>query len=169
ELSTAIGKNQRSDFIELEDSSKPVQGKPNYMNVDHNRQHTSFGSGFKATGFGQPTGFGQQGFGRGVWTEPQTRVERETHNSYEHRMRKLMMPVFDGEDAYGWIYRVERYFEIQGIPPQEQLRVVVVCMEGPFLVSLERGSNPFFFMGRVQDTPINTFPTKTRPELFQKT
>ncbi|GJY77977.1 putative mitochondrial protein [Tanacetum coccineum] len=51
-------------------------------------------------------GFGQPGFGRGVWTKPQTRVKRETHNNYEHRMRKLKMPVFDGEDAYGWIYRV---------------------------------------------------------------
>ncbi|GKE84739.1 hypothetical protein Tco_1558481 [Tanacetum coccineum] len=48
EPSTAIGKNQRSDFIELEDSSKPVQGKPDDMNVDRNRQRTSFGSGFEA-------------------------------------------------------------------------------------------------------------------------
>nr|GEY54474.1 ankyrin repeat-containing protein [Tanacetum cinerariifolium] len=44
---------------QLEDSSKPVQGKPNDMNVDCNRQRSSFGSGFEATGFGQPTDFGQ--------------------------------------------------------------------------------------------------------------
>ncbi|GKC16813.1 hypothetical protein Tco_1013595 [Tanacetum coccineum] len=31
EPSTTIGKNQRSDFIELEDLSKPVQGKPDDM------------------------------------------------------------------------------------------------------------------------------------------
>ncbi|XP_071714502.1 uncharacterized protein [Rutidosis leptorrhynchoides] len=43
------------------------------------------------------------------------------------------MPVFEGEDAYGWIYRVERYFEVQGIPPQEQLRAAAICMEGEAL------------------------------------
>ncbi|GJZ61025.1 hypothetical protein Tco_0617162 [Tanacetum coccineum] len=133
DLSTAIGKNQRSDFIELEDSSsKPVQGKLDHMNDDRNRQRTSFGSEFEATGFEQPTGFRQPttgfvqptGFG-----QPTTRVKRETHNKYEHRMRKLKMPLFDGEDAYGWIYRVERYFEIQELPLQEQLRAAALCME----------------------------------------
>ncbi|GJU11163.1 hypothetical protein Tco_1133559 [Tanacetum coccineum] len=91
--STAIGKNQRSDFIELEDSSKPVQGKLDDMNDDRTRQRTSFGSGFQPTGFGQPTtGFGQPttGFGQGVLTEPQTRIERETHNNYQ--MKKMKMP-----------------------------------------------------------------------------
>ncbi|GJY48459.1 hypothetical protein Tco_0438415 [Tanacetum coccineum] len=109
--STAIGKNQRSDFIELEDSrSKPVQGKLDHMNDDRNRQHISFGSEFEPTGFRQPTtGFGKPtGFGQLT-----TRVERETHNKYEHQMRKLKMPLFDGEDAYRWIYRVGQYFEIQ--------------------------------------------------------
>ncbi|GKB27084.1 hypothetical protein Tco_0866485, partial [Tanacetum coccineum] len=53
-------------------------------------------------------------------------------------MRKLKMPVFDGEDAYGWIYRVERYFEIQGIPPQEQLRVVVDGTTREYVVLFEK-------------------------------
>ncbi|GKC79904.1 hypothetical protein Tco_1130678, partial [Tanacetum coccineum] len=123
DLSTAIGKNQRSNFIELEDSSsKPVQGKLDHMNDDHNRKLTSFG-------FGQPT----------------TRVKRETHNKYEHRTRKLKMPLFDGEDAYGWIYRVERYFEIQELPLQEQLRAAALCMEGEALswYRWSEGQTPF--------------------------
>nr|GEX28059.1 ankyrin repeat-containing protein [Tanacetum cinerariifolium] len=40
---------------------------------------------------------------------------------------------FEGEDAYGWIYRVERYFEIQGLPQHEQLRATTLCMEGEAL------------------------------------
>ncbi|GJS12064.1 hypothetical protein Tco_0368860 [Tanacetum coccineum] len=52
--SAAIGKNQRSDFIELEDSSKPVQGKLDDMNDDRTRQRTSFGSGFQPTGSRTP-------------------------------------------------------------------------------------------------------------------
>ncbi|GJT64391.1 hypothetical protein Tco_1015871 [Tanacetum coccineum] len=56
--------------------------------------------------------------------------DRFMHHGFDHRIRKLKMPLFDGEDAYGWIYRVERYFEIQGIPQPEQLRAAVLCMEG---------------------------------------
>ncbi|PWA85900.1 Ankyrin repeat-containing protein [Artemisia annua] len=64
----------------------------------------------------------------------------------ENRMRKLKMPVFEGEDAYGWIYRVECYFEIQGIPPQEQLLATAVCMEGEALswYRWSEGQNPFY-------------------------
>ncbi|GKD51679.1 hypothetical protein Tco_1280655 [Tanacetum coccineum] len=95
----------------------------------------------------QPTDF--KGFGREFGVDPQAAVDREmqhvigtnqtgervhrgartnqagdrfVYHKFEHRMRKLKMPVFEGEDAYGWIYRVERYFEIQGIPQHEQLR-----------------------------------------------
>lgn len=43
--------------------------------------------------------------------------------------RKIKMPIFSGEDAYGWIYRVERYFEVQGISKKDQLRAAGLCME----------------------------------------
>nr|GEY85139.1 hypothetical protein [Tanacetum cinerariifolium] len=106
----------------------------------------------------QPTGF--KGFGREFRVDPQAMVKREMKHmmginqtrktvhrgdgtnqagdrfvylAFKHRMRKLKMSVFDGEDAYGWIYRVERYFEIQGLPHQEQLRATALCMEGEAL------------------------------------
>ena len=55
------------------------------------------------------------------------------------------MLLFEGEDAYGWIYRVERYFEIQGIPQQEQLRAATICMEGEALSRYRwsEGRTPF--------------------------
>ncbi|GJT27690.1 hypothetical protein Tco_0907965 [Tanacetum coccineum] len=73
------------------------------------------------------------------------RCDRCTYHGFEHRMRKLKMPAFEGEDAYGWIYRVERYFEIQGLPQQEQLRVAVLCMEGEALswYRWSEGRTPF--------------------------
>ncbi|GJS90841.1 ankyrin repeat-containing protein [Tanacetum coccineum] len=37
------------------------------------------------------------------------------------RFRKLNMPIFEGEDAHGWIYRMERYFDIQEIQEIDQL------------------------------------------------
>lgn len=53
----------------------------------------------------------------------------------DYRLRKLKMPLFDGEDAFGWIYKVERFFEVQGLNTSgEKLRAAVLCLEGPVLV-----------------------------------
>ncbi|PWA61664.1 Ankyrin repeat-containing protein [Artemisia annua] len=52
------------------------------------------------------------------------------NHGYDHRMRKIKMPLFDGEDAHGWIYKAERYFEVIEVDPLEQLRAAVLCMEG---------------------------------------
>nr|GEY48135.1 reverse transcriptase [Tanacetum cinerariifolium] len=38
--------------------------------------------------------------------------ERGWQPGSDHRMRKLKMPLFDGEDVYGWVYEVERFFEL---------------------------------------------------------
>ena len=40
---------------------------------------------------------------------------RGNFHGSDYRMRKLKMPIFDGEDSHGWIYKVERYFEVQDI------------------------------------------------------
>nr|GEW09177.1 putative mitochondrial protein [Tanacetum cinerariifolium] len=39
------------------------------------------------------------------------------NHGYDHRMRKIKMPLFDGEDAHGWIYKAERYFESKARAP----------------------------------------------------
>ncbi|GKA46562.1 hypothetical protein Tco_0739445 [Tanacetum coccineum] len=59
--------------------------------------------------------------------------DRFAYQGFKHQMRKLKMPVFEGEDAYEWIYRVERYFEIQGLLQHEKLRETALCMEGEAL------------------------------------
>nr|GEW21131.1 ankyrin repeat-containing protein [Tanacetum cinerariifolium] len=58
---------------------------------------------------------------------------RSNHHGVDYQMRKLKMPLFDGEDSHGWIYMVERHFEVQDIQPREQLRAAVLCMEGQAL------------------------------------
>ncbi|GJS21363.1 putative mitochondrial protein [Tanacetum coccineum] len=91
---------------------------------------------------------------------PQT-GDKFTQHGFDCRMRKLKMPLFDGKDAYGWIYRVERYFEIQGIPQQEQLRVAILCMEGEALswYHWSKGQTPFHtsYMGKIQKVTVNRF------------
>ncbi|CAH9115813.1 unnamed protein product [Cuscuta epithymum] len=44
--------------------------------------------------------------------------------------RKIDLPVFDGEGAYSWIVRMERYFRLNNINEEEQVEAAVVAMEG---------------------------------------
>ncbi|GJZ72924.1 hypothetical protein Tco_0637070 [Tanacetum coccineum] len=37
------------------------------------------------------------------------KVNMSNHHGADHRMWKLKMPLFDGEDSHGWIYKVERF------------------------------------------------------------
>ncbi|PWA86439.1 Ankyrin repeat-containing protein [Artemisia annua] len=60
--------------------------------------------------------------------------ERGWHPGSDHRFRKLKMPLFDGEDVYGWVYQAERFFEVQGlITTGERLRAAVLSLEGSAL------------------------------------
>lgn len=45
--------------------------------------------------------------------------------------RKLKIPIFSREDVHGWVYRVERYFEVHGIGSKDRLQAVAICLEGP--------------------------------------
>lgn len=52
----------------------------------------------------------------------------------DYRLRKLKMPEFNEEDAYEWVYRIERYFDIQGfVTTGEKLRAAMLCFEGQAL------------------------------------
>ena len=46
------------------------------------------------------------------------------------RDRKVELPVFDGEDALGWLVRIERYYSINGIEGDERMELVLVALEG---------------------------------------
>lgn len=43
--------------------------------------------------------------------------------------RRLEIPIFKGEDAYGWLVRVERYFYLNGVRMRDTLDDVVLAME----------------------------------------
>ena len=64
--------------------------------------------------------YGGLGGGRGVFRP-------------DSRIRKLKMPVFKGEDAHGWMYRVERYFAVNGLTEDEKLAAAALCLEGKAL------------------------------------
>ncbi|KAI0497468.1 hypothetical protein KFK09_020696 [Dendrobium nobile] len=45
----------------------------------------------------------------------------------------MKMPIFEGDDAYGWIYKVERYFAVNGLTEEEKLSEAGFCREGKAL------------------------------------
>lgn len=49
------------------------------------------------------------------------------------RVRKLKMPIFEGEDGHWWIYRVERYITVNRLTKKERLKAVSLCLEGKAL------------------------------------
>ncbi|XP_057436668.1 uncharacterized protein LOC130729063 [Lotus japonicus] len=49
------------------------------------------------------------------------------------RWRKLEIPIFGGEDAYGWIHKLERYFELRGVADDERMQATLLALEGKAL------------------------------------
>ncbi|CAI9295062.1 unnamed protein product [Lactuca saligna] len=47
--------------------------------------------------------------------------------------QKIKAPIFEGEDAFGWIYKVERFFEIQDIGVRDRLKAATICLDGKAL------------------------------------
>ncbi|KAL5552261.1 hypothetical protein UlMin_002437 [Ulmus minor] len=50
----------------------------------------------------------------------------------DHR-RKLELPLFEGENPHGWIFRAERYFAYRGVKETEKITLATICLEGRVL------------------------------------
>jgi hypothetical protein len=48
---------------------------------------------------------------------------------YHGNRRKLEIPIFKGDDAYGWLVRIERYFRLNGVRVHEKLDAAVIALE----------------------------------------
>ncbi|KAL5575524.1 hypothetical protein UlMin_017223 [Ulmus minor] len=51
----------------------------------------------------------------------------------EHRGKRLELPLFEGDDPFGWVFRADRYFAVNGIAEGEKVYAASVCLEGPAL------------------------------------
>ena len=70
----------------------------------------------------------------GVWRPLMARNwAGQTQFGADSRVRKLKMPIFEGEDAYGWVYRVECYLTINELSEREKLMAAALCLEGKVL------------------------------------
>ncbi|GJT16280.1 ankyrin repeat-containing protein [Tanacetum coccineum] len=88
----------------------------------------------------------------------------------DYRFKKLKMPIFDGEDAYGWIYRMERFFKIQGVEALEQLQVAELCLEGEALswYCWSEGRSPFRSWEGLKRRLLNRFQQTQQGNLFEQ-
>ena len=58
------------------------------------------------------------------------------------------MPIFEGTDVHGWLYRVERYFALNGLSDREKLTTAGICLEGKALA---------WFQWREQRHPVQSW------------
>ncbi|XP_028217846.1 uncharacterized protein LOC114399826 [Glycine soja] len=49
------------------------------------------------------------------------------------KWRKLEIPNFVGEDAFGWTYRLERYFLLKDVTKDEKMQAAMMALEGKAL------------------------------------
>ncbi|KAI0501936.1 hypothetical protein KFK09_016881 [Dendrobium nobile] len=94
-----------------------------------------------------------EGFQHGPWEDGRNLPRTDT------RMRKLKVPVFEGEDAYGWVYRVERYFAVNGVTEEEKLMAVPICLEGKSLAWFQwiEGRQPIRSWEEFKDLLLHRF------------
>ncbi|XP_019438841.1 PREDICTED: uncharacterized protein LOC109344533 [Lupinus angustifolius] len=65
--------------------------------------------------------------GRGSWGE------RSEETLRREKWRTLEIPIFAGEDAFGWTHRLERYFVLKEVTEEEKMQATVMAMEGKAL------------------------------------
>lgn len=46
---------------------------------------------------------------------------------------KLDVPRFDGQDPVGWIFKIQQFFDYQGLPDHERITVASFYMDDPTL------------------------------------
>ncbi|KAJ1416998.1 Retrotransposon gag domain [Sesbania bispinosa] len=61
------------------------------------------------------------------------RRESSPPRVYDFGGRKMEIPVFTGDDTYGWLVRVECYFKLNSVLEDEKLDAVLVALEGQAL------------------------------------
>ncbi|XP_010497072.1 PREDICTED: uncharacterized protein K02A2.6-like [Camelina sativa] len=73
--------------------------------------------------------------------------------------RNIELPLFDGEDAKGWVGRVEQYFELKEYTEEEKLCAVRVCFSSDALTwyRWERDRHPFLSWEQMRDRILENF------------
>lgn len=58
------------------------------------------------------------------------KLQGEALDEFRQSVKKIELPMFDGNDPAGWISRVEVYFRVQDTKPEVRMNLAQLCMEG---------------------------------------
>ena len=99
-----------------------------------------------------------------------TGINGTNFRANDYRFKKLNILIFDGDDAYGWIYRMERFFKIQGVEASDQLQVAELCLEGEALswYCWSEGRSPFRSWEGLKRRLLNRFQQTQQGNLFEQ-
>lgn len=61
------------------------------------------------------------------------KLQGDSLEEFRQSVKKVELPMFDGEDPTGWITRAEVYFQVQETSPEVRINLAQLCMEGPTL------------------------------------
>ncbi|XP_019084456.1 PREDICTED: uncharacterized protein K02A2.6-like [Camelina sativa] len=75
--------------------------------------------------------------------------------------QRIELPLFEGEEAEGWVLRVEQHFELQEFTEEEKLRAIRVCFVGDALTwyRWEKVRNPFLSWEQLKNRVLDNFAT----------
>lgn len=58
------------------------------------------------------------------------RIQGDVLEEFRQSIKKVELPLFNGDDPAGWIATAEVYFQVQETSPEVKVRLAQVCMEG---------------------------------------
>lgn len=58
------------------------------------------------------------------------KLQGETLEEFRQSVKKVELPMFDGDDPAGWISYAEVYFRVQNTNPEVRVNLAQLCMEG---------------------------------------
>ena len=80
------------------------------------------------------------------------------------------MSIFKGEDAYGWVFREERYFAINGLSEREKLMAAALSLEGKALACFQwrEQRQPLRSWGEFKDRLLERFRATQNGDLHEQ-
>ncbi|XP_075511724.1 uncharacterized protein LOC142547355 [Primulina tabacum] len=79
---------------------------------------------------GEQPGVGSEMHGKDESVARQVREQEEGAKEVRMALKKIELPVFEGEDPLGWLGKIEQYFEVHETPRDCRLKLAYICMHG---------------------------------------
>ena len=93
-------------------------------------------------------------------------VRAENTQRWDHRVRRPKLPVFDGTDPDGWVFRAECFFDMNLMADDEKLEATVLSMEGE-VVAWEDSRRPFRRWAELKEMMLERFQPSQEGTMYE--